>query len=92
MGAYLSLSGSGSGREVGWGGGGCLFEAGRLETFSAFRMGAYSRWALFRINTVYSSSKSRNFTDVCMVGGHKLAPHQTNVCKFSQLARQRPFY
>ena len=34
------------------------FEAGRLLTFSAFRMGAYSRWALIqgwaliRINTV----------------------------------------
>ena len=46
--AYLSLSGSG--REVGWG--------GRLLTFSAFRMGAYSRraliwgWALIQINTV----------------------------------------
>ena len=37
--AYLSLTGSG--REVGWGG--RLFEAGRLLTFSAFRMGAYSR-------------------------------------------------
>ena len=52
--AYLSLSESG--REVGWGG--RLFEAGRLLTFSAFRMGAYSRWALIRgwalirINTV----------------------------------------
>ena len=52
--AYLSLSGSG--REVGWGG--HLFETGRLLTFSAFRMGAYSRWALIRgwalirINTV----------------------------------------
>ena len=67
--------------------GGCLFEAGPLGTFSAFRLGAYSRWALFRINTVHSSSQSRNFTDVCMVRGHKLAPHQTNVCKFSQLAR-----
>ena len=39
--------------------GGRLFEAGRLLTFSAFRMGAYSRWALIRgwavirINTVY---------------------------------------
>ena len=59
MGAYLSLSGSG--REVGWGGGGRLFEAGRLLTFSAFRMGAYSRWALIRgwapirINTVILS-------------------------------------
>ena len=40
--AYLSLSRSG--REVGWGG--RLFEAGHLLTFSAFRMGAYSRWAL----------------------------------------------
>ena len=29
----------------GWGGGGRLFEAGRLLTFSAFRMGAYLRWA-----------------------------------------------
>ena len=26
-----------------------------------------------------------NFTDVCMVRGHKLAAHHTNVCKFSQL-------
>ena len=36
-----------------------LFEAGRLLTFSALRMGAYSRWALIRgsalirINTVF---------------------------------------
>ena len=42
--AYLSLGGTG--REVGWGG--RLFEAGRLLTFSAFKMGAYSRWALIR--------------------------------------------
>ena len=28
--------------------GGRLFEAGCLLTFSAFRMGAYSRWALIR--------------------------------------------
>ena len=35
VGTYLSLSV--------WGGGGRLFEAGRLLTFSAFRMGAYSR-------------------------------------------------
>ena len=44
--------------EVGGKWGGRLFEAGRLLTFSAFRMGAYSRWALIRgwalirINTV----------------------------------------
>ena len=45
VGAYLSLIG----RRRGWGGVGvCLFEAGRLLTFSAFRMGAYSRWALIR--------------------------------------------
>ena len=36
-----------------WGGSGRLLEAGSLLTFSAFRMGAYSRWALIRINTVY---------------------------------------
>ena len=42
----------------GGGGGGRLFEAERLLTFSAFRMGAYSRWALIqgwaliRMNTV----------------------------------------
>ena len=36
--AYLSLSGSE--REVGWRG--RLFEAGRLLTFSALRIGAYS--------------------------------------------------
>ena len=44
----------------GWGGvgRGHLFEADRLLSFSAFRMGAYSRWALIpgraliRTNTV----------------------------------------
>ena len=46
VGACLSLSG----RDVGWG--------GRLLTFSAFRVGVYSTWALIqgwaliRINTV----------------------------------------
>ena len=38
VGALLSLSGIR--REVAWGG--RIFEAGRLLTFSAFRMGAYS--------------------------------------------------
>ena len=48
----------GGARDKGVGWGGRLFEAGRLLTFSAFRMGAYSRWALIRgwalirINTV----------------------------------------
>ena len=51
MSAYLSL--------IGRRRGGRFFEAGRLLTFSAFRMGAYSRWALIRgsalirINTVF---------------------------------------
>ena len=55
VGAYFSWTGNR--REVGWGG--RLFEPGRLLTFSAFRMGAYSRcalirgWALIRINTVF---------------------------------------
>ena len=59
----------------GWGGGGRLFEAGRLLTFSAFRMGAYSRWALIRgwalirINSVdhyfYSSMEWRRL--VCVI-------------------------
>ena len=40
VGAYFGLSGRGSG--VGWGG------VKRLLTFSAFRIGAYSRWALIR--------------------------------------------
>ena len=54
MSAYLSLIGRRKG--------GRLFEAGRLLTFSAFRMGAYSRWALIRgwalirINTVSPAS------------------------------------
>ena len=45
MGAYLSLIGRGRG----WG--------GRSLTFSAFRMGAYLRWALIRINTVITVFK-----------------------------------
>ena len=51
--AYLHLSRKGRGMR--WSG--RLFEAERLSTFSAFRMGAYSRWALIqgwaliRINT-----------------------------------------
>ena len=44
MSALLSLTGNR--RE--WVGGGRLFKAGRLLTFSAFRTGTYSRWALMR--------------------------------------------
>ena len=69
--AHLSLSGSG--KEVGWGG--RLFEAGRLLTFPAFRMGAYSRWALIRgwalirINTVYPLARSREHDRVNQSSG-----------------------
>ena len=51
--AYLSL--------IGRRRGGRVFEAGHFLTFSAFRMGAYSTWALIRgwaliqINTVYEN-------------------------------------
>ena len=47
--------------------GGRLFEAGRLLTFPAFRMGAYSRWALIRgwalirINTVILHTFGNSF-------------------------------
>ena len=44
MGAYLSLIG----RRRGGRGHGRLFEAGCSLTFSAFRIGGYSRWALIR--------------------------------------------
>ena len=56
--AYLSL--------IGRRRGGRLLEAGRLLTFSAFRVGAYSRWALIRgwalirINTVLQRSIPQN--------------------------------
>ena len=57
MGTYFTLSGKGRAVRRG----GRLFEAGCLLTFSASRMGAYSRWALnrgwalIRINTVFFS-------------------------------------
>ena len=37
------------------GGGERLFEAGRLLTFPTYRVGAYSKWALNRINTVFKA-------------------------------------
>ena len=39
----------------GWGGGGRLFKAGRLLTFSAFRIGAYSRLGTY--SNKYDNSK-----------------------------------
>ena len=60
--------GGGLGAEMGWGrsgrlfefdweerwiGGGRLFETGRLSTFFVCRMGAYSRWALFKVGQLF---------------------------------------
>ena len=56
--------------EVGGKWGGRLFQAGRLLTFSAFRMGAYSTWALIRgwalirINTVFQTFFVCSFTNL----------------------------
>ena len=66
VGAYFSLSGN-RGR---WVGDGRLFEAGCLLTFPAFRMGAYSRWAVIQswalilINTVIPFSPSFNYSQI----------------------------
>ena len=74
---------------MGWGGSlfefnweeegdGRIFEAGRLLTFSPFRMGAYSRWALIRswalirINTVFYFSTLGVSTVACNVTPTKL--------------------
>ena len=50
---------------MGGGGGGCLFEAGRLLTFSAFRMSTYLRWVLIRgwtsIRIKYSNLEGLEF-------------------------------
>ena len=53
---------------MGWGG--RLFEAGRLLTFSAFSMGAYSRWALIldwalvRINLYFANVNDPHYVHV----------------------------
>ena len=67
MGPYFSLSGSGRG----WGRGGRLFEAGRLLTFSAFRMGAYSRWALIRGWALIRINTVLKFSMIASLRGHK---------------------
>ena len=57
------------------GGGGRFFEAGHLLTFSAFRMGAYSRralirgWTLIRIKTVnVICLYMHSFNSICLQG------------------------
>ena len=55
-----------------------LFEAGHLLTFSAFRMGTYSRWALIRgwalirINTVSFIIPKFSFTSLLLLG-HRIS-------------------
>ena len=69
---------------------GRLFEAGHLLPFSAFRMGAYSRWALIRgwalirINTVnrrpqtdWTSAYKLNRTKLSVTHVRKDHPHCT---------------
>ena len=91
MGAYLSLSGSGSGREVGWGGG-VLIRGWALRNFFCLQDGRLFEMGAFSNKYGIQLLKVAKFYRRLYGGGHKLAPHQTNVCTFSQLARQRPFY
>ena len=66
---------------MGWG--------GRLLTFSAFRMGAYSRWALIRswalirINTVFSFSYNLSTLGVSTVACNATPTklHSTAACR-----------
>ena len=71
--------------------GGRLFEAGRLLTFSACRMGAYPRWALIRgwalirINTVRRIFQSvfygkADFNVSIEVTAEKLAENLKKLC------------
>ena len=41
----------------GEGGDGCLFEAGRFLTFPAYRVGAYSRWALIQGGRLFEAGR-----------------------------------
>ena len=64
--AYLRLSGRGKG--WGWGG-------GSLLTFSAFRMGAYSRWVLIRGWALIRINPDRVLRSVALlITLHQFAP------------------
>ena len=92
---------------MGGGGGGRLFEAGRLLTFSAFSMGAYSRlalirgWALIRINTVITDRIGRhevllpinhNFNKICNIIGYFLNQNTRNSkFCFARSEKKKPF-
>ena len=96
---FIHSSGWGGGWALIWvwlggGRGGRLFEAGRLLTFSAFRIGAYSRWALIRgwalirINTVnrrpqtdWYSAYKLNRTKLSVTHVRKDHPHCTWLLK-----------
>ena len=70
---------------LGGGGSGRLFEAGLLLTFSTFRTGAYSRWALIRgwalirINTVYDFTVHCNIFIISSLSFHGFITNQFNV-------------
>ena len=42
-----------------------LFEAGHLLTFTAFRMGAYTRWVLINNNNNNNNNNNHNICDLC---------------------------
>ena len=68
--AYLRLSGRGKGWDWGVGGGG-----GSLLTFSAFRMGAYSRWVLIRGWALIRVNPDRVLRSVALlITLHQFAP------------------
>ena len=75
----------------GGGGGGRLFEAERLLTFSAFRMGAYSRWALIRgwalirMNTVTFLYNSTEKLQTCPI-------FKANLVKFIKTLEMNFYY
>ena len=84
MGAYLSLSGSG--REVGWGGG-VLIRGWALRNFFCRQDGRLLEMSAFSNKYGMQLLKVAKFYRRLYGGGTQACPHQTNVCKFSQLAR-----
>ena len=76
------------------GGGGHLFEAGHLLTFSALRIGTYSRWvltrgqALIRINTVCMTSRMHIYMKAPYLCHSELASLNGNLRIWTRLLLQ----
>ena len=77
---------------LGGGVGGCLFEAGRLLTFSAFRIGAYSRWALIRGSALIRKNTSLQ-PNVCTFFplGFSCCPYYRGV-RYSEVFARREYF